>query len=201
VTRALRLMQEVATLPPLGLRLIKRIPAQAGLGGGSSDAAGLLRALRKLLPSTVPDRDFLSVARSVGADVPYFLAGGRALGTGYGDVVSTLPDDEPRWLVISKPDVSCSTPEMYSRLDAFRASGGVWKSGNDFEAVAPAECLNLIESFKQAGLGPVGLCGSGSAVYGFADSRAEAERCSGAIKGGIAVRTLNRLESLAISTA
>ena len=203
LSRTLRLMREVATLPPLGIRLRKRIPAQAGLGGGSSDAAGLLRILRKVLPATVPDRDFLAVAKSVGADVPFFLVGGRAHGTGYGDVVTALPDVEVKWLVVTKPNTSCSTPEMFSALDSFRDSdlnateNGGWIE-NDFNAVAPMVSLSRLERLSTLGLGPLGLCGSGSAVFGFASSRYEAERCADGLSSAWAVRTLGRDESLAV---
>ena len=203
VTRALRLMREVATLPPLGIKLVKRIPAQAGLGGGSSDAGGLLRILRRLLPPSVPDRDFLSVAKSVGADAPFFLIGGRARGEGYGDVLTPLPDEEPRWLVVAKPDVSCSTPEMYKALDAIRGAGCLFKSyegaiENHFHAVAPPASMTLLESMSAEGLRPVGLCGSGSAVFGFAASEAEAVRVASSVKGSWAIRTLGRAESLVV---
>ncbi len=200
VTKTLRLMGEVASLPPMGLKLTKRIPSQAGLGGGSSDAAGLLRGLRMLLPAIVPDRDFLAVAKSVGADVPFFLVGGRALGSGYGDVIEPLPDLESRWLVVAKPEVSCPTPEMYTRLDAFRASGRSapdHMGHNEFGSIAPQDCVALIWRMHELRLGPIDLCGSGSAVFGFAKSEGEAERCAGSL-GGTAVRTLGRDESLAI---
>jgi len=196
VTKGLRLMREVATLPPLGIRLVKRIPSEAGLGGGSSDAGGLLRILRKLLPSTVPDREFLAVARSVGADVPFFLVGGRARGEGYGDVLTALEDEPTRWLVVVKPPVSCSTPEMYAALDAVARGGS---ASNDFEQVAPAECSRLISALSLAGLAPVGLCGSGSAVYGFARSEAEAGEVARRYPGSWDVRTLSRAESLAVT--
>ncbi|MHB8637413.1 MAG: 4-(cytidine 5'-diphospho)-2-C-methyl-D-erythritol kinase [Fimbriimonadaceae bacterium] len=203
VTRALRLMREVATLPALGVRLTKRIPAQAGLGGGSSDAAGLLRILRKVLPPSVPERDFIAVAKSVGADVPFFGVGGRARGAGYGDVVTALPDEDRRWMVVGKPAVACSTPAMFAALDAFRATGG--QEGldarfieNDFHAVAPQACVRLMDSFLEAGLGPVGLCGSGSAVFGFAASETAARRCGGLVGSVWVVRTLGRDESVEV---
>ena len=203
VTHALRLMREVATLPPIGLKLTKRIPAQAGLGGGSSDAAGLLRILRKLLPESVPSRDFFAVARTVGADVPFFLVGGRAHGSGYGDEMTELPDSETRWLVVTKPNVSCSTPEMYSRLDAIRASDPNkpdhrgWIE-NDFNVVAPMASLARMERLSTLGLEPVGLCGSGSAVFGFARSLPMAEKCAEGLSSAWAVRTLRREESVAV---
>jgi 4-diphosphocytidyl-2-C-methyl-D-erythritol kinase len=205
VTRALRLMREVATLPPLGVKLIKRIPAQAGLGGGSSDAAGLLRVLRKLLPVSVPERDFIMVAKSVGADVPFFLVGGRAAGSGYGDVVTALPDGDTRWLVVVKPDHGCSTPEMYATLDRVRAAGGRmfgiakgWIE-NDFLLATNSYFLDQISELSMTGLEPVGLCGSGSGYFGFANMESQARQVAARFPCAWAVPTLGRAESLAVA--
>jgi 4-diphosphocytidyl-2-C-methyl-D-erythritol kinase len=202
LAKTLRLMREVASLPVFGMRLTKRIPARAGLGGGSSDAAGLLRILREILPGVVPDRDFMAVARSVGADVPFFLVGGRATGVGYGDIVTAQPDQETHWLVLISPGIDCSTPEMYALLDAQRQVRLEYEDRrwieNDFHAVAPPQCLELMQQLAEAGCHPVGLSGSGSSVFGFADSEAEARHIAELIKGSQVVRTLGREESLKV---
>lgn len=204
VTKALRLMREVATLPPIGIQLTKRIPSEAGLGGGSSDAAGLLRILRKLLPPSVPNREFELVARAVGADVSFFLVGGRASATGYGEVLTPLPDVAEQWMVVAMPHVRCSTPAMYRALDEARSARGVAPSlgahmvENDFHAVAPEACLNLANELAAAGLDPVGLSGSGAAVFGFAGAQDLAESVVSSLPHAWAVPTLTREQSIAV---
>ncbi len=203
VTRALNLMRELANNPPLRIELRKSIPSQAGLGGGSSDAAGLLRAMESTVPG-IDRRDLLSVALAVGADVPFFLVGGRARGTGYGQVLEPLPDELTRWLALLMPTDRVSTAEAYAKLD--KASRDWAEFGeehyNEFERVAPCACLDLIEWGRNAGSLSSGLCGSGSAVYLSFASQEEAERATkaalnaGAEQSWVAP-TISRSESLA----
>lgn len=180
VVRTVRLLREVANVPPLALRLEKAIPSESGFGGGSSDAAGVIRGLLALVPQPVPEKELQFVAATVGADVPFFLVGGRAIGEGYGEVLQPLPDPDPAWLVLARPDVGCSTPEMYAKLDE---SARTWAPlpenldlvYNDFERVAPCECLDLIERLLSLGAGRAGLSGSGSGVWAWFPTRDEAE--------------------------
>ncbi len=102
------------------VRLVKRIPAKGGLGGGSSNAAVALLALAHLwnVPATEPD--MLEIAAGLGADVPFFLMGGQALGTGTGATVSPLADDRDRsaqHLIVVTPNAAVSTAEAYAALN------------------------------------------------------------------------------------
>lgn len=99
------------------IHLTKRLPTQAGLGGGSADAAVALMALSRLwrLPSDV--ESLLPLARGLGSDVPFFLVGGTALGVGRGDEVYPLPDAPRFHLVIAKPSRGTSTAEAYAFMD------------------------------------------------------------------------------------
>ena len=178
VSKALSLVSEIATVPRLKIDVIKRIPTESGLGGGSSDAGGLLRAIQKLT-GVGSEAEMRSVAIAIGADVPFFLAGGFAKGEGYGETLTTLPDNPREWLLIAKPEVNCSTAEMYAKLDAldyewkeFPEDGKLY---NDFERVAPCECLELIEQLCKVGAKDAGLSGSGSAVFGRFESEPLAE--------------------------
>src|SRR5439155_441604 len=81
-------------------RITKRIPLQSGLGGGSSDAAAALRALAALWRVKISPADFRDMASALGADVPFFLNGGTALGVGRGDVVVPLSDPPAAWTTI-----------------------------------------------------------------------------------------------------
>ncbi len=177
----------------LAITLHKRIPSQAGLGGGSADAAAALRAADALLGLGLSGTRLAEIGAALGADVPFFLTGGTALAAGIGEKITPLPPLSPPWpLVIVKPSVGVSTAAAYAALDAVpdRRSGGAtarWlESGgtpaNDFEAVvfslypevaAAYELLSLTaaggESFTP------GLCGSGAALFLRAASRPAAE--------------------------
>ena len=104
-------------VPDLHLHLQKRIPSQAGLGGGSSDAAAVLRAMRTLYAPEVSDAELERMAAALGSDVPFFIRGGTALATGRGERLTPLPRLADGWFVVVKPPEGFSTPAMYRRLD------------------------------------------------------------------------------------
>ena len=85
------------------ITLEKHIPVQAGLGGGSSDAAAVLRALRTLYAPDISDGRLETLAARLGSDVPFFIRGGTQLATGRGEVVSPLPQLAAGWFVVVKP--------------------------------------------------------------------------------------------------
>ena len=99
------------------VRLDKRVPMQAGLGGGSSDAAAALRALAKWWRVNVAPDELRRLASAVGADVPYFLEGGTALGLNRGDVLVPLDDIARRWVVLIVPDFGVSTKDAFGWWD------------------------------------------------------------------------------------
>jgi 4-diphosphocytidyl-2-C-methyl-D-erythritol kinase len=102
------------------VRLEKRIPLQAGLGGGSSDAAAALRAVAALWRVKLGPEDLGRIAADLGADVPFFLQGGTALGVERGDVLFPLRDWPPSWVVLLLPDFGVSTREAYGWWDRAR---------------------------------------------------------------------------------
>jgi 4-diphosphocytidyl-2-C-methyl-D-erythritol kinase len=174
------------------IRLEKRIPAQGGLGGGSSNAAVTLLALSRLWELPATRDDLLELAAGLGADVPFFLAGGCALATGIGTQLTPLPDQSRYHLLIVTPVASVSTAEAYKALQAptlttpdtasilaiSRTQAIFSNSGlrvlcdhleNDFERVifdmAP-EIRRVKEALIQAGARCALLAGSGSSVFG-----------------------------------
>lgn len=172
VTKAHRLVSEFAKVPPLRIELAKRIPSEAGLGGGSSDAAGFLRTIHRFLPAPIPKDQLLDIAIAIGMDTAYFLTGGRARGTGYGEIIEPLPDPDPQWYVLAKPDVGNPSGATYKLLDElnypwldFPTDGSLY---NDFERIASCESLDLVEALQIHGCTAAGLSGSGSAVFGLA---------------------------------
>jgi 4-diphosphocytidyl-2-C-methyl-D-erythritol kinase len=119
----------------------------------------------------------MGIASSVGADVPYFLVGGRAYGEGYGEKLTAWPDDPAQAVLIAKPAASCSTAAMFRELDSTVRAWRDYTPGehyNDFERVAPTESLQLIEQLAVEGATRTGLTGSGSAVYGLFSEMREA---------------------------
>ena len=183
------------------IELRKTIPAGRGLGGGSSDAAAALLGYLRLTRRTLPLPRLLEIASSLGADVPYFLFGGRALGVSRGDEIFPLPD-VPNFslLIVSPRDVHVPTPDAYRWLNARpltltkeAANPKLWKfcalcwsaqgSGlsNDFERPVFRRHPRL-EKIKRAllhrGAAEASLAGSGSAVFGVFPSPAMARRAA-----------------------
>ena len=183
----------------LHILLHKRIPSQAGLGGGSSDAAAALVAVSHLLGLTLSPTRLAEVAASLGADVPFFLTGGTALAEGLGEKIRSLAPLAPNWpLVIVRPSTGVSTAAAYAALDGVRGryprkATQRWLLGqqvfsNDFEAVilpAYPEVAAAYAALSQTAEGgesfkPL-LCGSGSALFLRASSPAAAEQIAARI--------------------
>jgi 4-diphosphocytidyl-2-C-methyl-D-erythritol kinase len=181
VVRAARLMMEVADFPPVAIKLVKRIPSEAGLGGGSSDAAGIIRASKSLMSAMLPDYEKKAIAKSIGADVSFFLLGGRAKAEGYGEKLTPMRSPNPiEWVVIAQPEDRCNTKSAYERLDDMDYEWCDFPTDdilyNDFERVAPCGSLDLIERLQVHGANDAGITGSGSAVFGRFSSEEDAKK-------------------------
>ena len=110
------LMKEFDLQGGLDIRLRKMIPVAAGMAGGSSDGAAVLRLLRRALAPELPDRALEAMALQVGSDVPYCVRGGTALAEGRGEVLTDLPALPDCFLVVCKPSFPISTPELFARV-------------------------------------------------------------------------------------
>lgn len=184
------------------ITLEKRIPMQAGLGGGSSDAAAVLRGLRTLYAPQVTDDELERMAAGLGSDVPYFIRGGTVLATGRGEVLSALPAMPECWYVLIKPEESYSTAAMYAAIDraALRCGGGsdAVREGlqagslaavaaginNDFQCVLPVGSAvpAIAAVLRETGALNAQMTGSGSAVFGIFRCMAAAERAAAALR-------------------
>lgn len=199
----------------LVVSLRKEIPMQAGLGGGSADAAAALTALARVWgaqPQLVRD-----VAAGLGADVPYFLSGGTALGLGRGEEIYPLVDLPTHWVVVVQPPYGVSTAEAYSWYDEDRAAGlreprepqmlpVPWPTRaaqmiNDLEPPVVRrhpEIGALKAALREAGAVAAAMSGSGSAVFGLFRTQTAAARALQlvALQGAKAylTRTLSRGE-------
>lgn len=117
------------------IHLTKRIPSQAGLGGGSSDAAAVLLALNDMAPAPLSMETLCDVAVKIGADVPFFLFGGTALCEGVGEIITPLPPLTGLPMLIMKPKEGVSTPGCYARFDE---KGEFWKPDDKDRAAMDA---------------------------------------------------------------
>jgi 4-diphosphocytidyl-2-C-methyl-D-erythritol kinase len=198
------------------IALEKVIPLQAGLGGGSADAAAALRALSRLWGGA-PLPLLREVAAGLGADVPFFLSGGTALGLGRGEEIYPLVDLPSHAVVIVRPPFGVSTAEAYSWYDEDKAAGlresrelqmlpVPWPTRaaqmiNDLEPPVVRrhpEIVALRHALREGGAIAAAMSGSGSSVFGLFRSRVTAAKVLKPLsKGGaqaILTRTLSRGE-------
>jgi 4-diphosphocytidyl-2-C-methyl-D-erythritol kinase len=193
------LRRELRIRSGVEIALHKRIPAGRGLGGGSSDAAAALLGYLRLIKRSLPLPKLLQIASSLGADVPFFLLGGRALGIGKGDEIYPLPDvPKHSILVVSPGAIHVPTPDAYRWLKApkltkihpprtlFRFCALCWSAqsgglSNDFEQAVFQRHPRLAvikRALLRAGASEASLAGSGSAVFGIFPSPALARRAA-----------------------
>jgi len=186
--KAAKLYCDTMKLDPNGLaiRITKRIPTQAGLGGGSADAAAVLRALNKHFGDPLSVVALAELGAQVGSDVPFCVLCGTAMAEGRGERLRKLPDLPECFFVVCKPEFSCSTAELYEKLDSsdigkrpdHQAMESALLAGdlgkicenihNVFDPVVTQEHLelNYIKSiFNSYGAVGYQMTGSGSAVF------------------------------------
>ena len=101
----------------IDIALIKRIPSEAGMAGGSADAAAVLRALRELVSPTLTDERLEQISASVGSDVPFCIRGGTQLAEGRGEKLTVLKPAPRFFVAVCKPDFPISTPALFARVD------------------------------------------------------------------------------------
>lgn len=198
VYRALdALGREIGFRGGIRARLKKRIPVARGLGGGSSDAAAALIGFLRLTKKKVPLARLIEIGAGLGADVPFFLFGGRALAVNRGDEIYPMPDQPRRSIVVVSPrDIGVSTKEAYQWLSAELTNRAkppsIWgfcalcwsRQGtvsNDFEGPVFSRHPRLGEiraALLERGAAEAALAGSGSAVFGVFRNPAQARRAA-----------------------
>ncbi len=195
------------------VHLEKRIPVARGLGGGSSDAAAALIGMLRLANAKLPLDRLMEIAAGLGADVPFFLFGGRALAVNRGDEIYPLPDEPKRTIVVVSPKgIGVSTKDAYEWVSAeltnrakppniWRFCALCWSRqgsvANDFEGPVFSRHPRLGEirdALLQRGAAEAALAGSGSAVFGIFRNPAQARRTARAFKEDsvFVVETLSR---------
>ena len=175
----------------VAIDLRKRIPMQAGLGGGSSDGAAALRALAKRW--RVRDEKVVDAAEALGADVPYFLEGGAMLGLERGDLLYRLAEPPPSWVVLVLPSFGVSTREAFGWFDRDKTSRRPsYELANDLEGPVIArhpEIGRIISALRRSGASQAAMSGTGSAVFGLFSARTAALRAAARV-GSASRRTL-----------
>lgn len=226
VRAALRFLEAVGD-PGRGVQieLRKQIPVGAGMGGGSADAAAVLRCLNRLYDRPFGRRELEQLAQQIGSDVAFCVAGGTALAEGRGEKLTDLPDLPACSFVICKPSFSISTPELYRKLDSAPVRihpdtqgilAGVREG--DLRAVC-RRMYNVFEEVDDRRLRTVAeikgrlldhralsamMTGTGSAVFGVFERPEAAEAAVAALRGSVpfccAARPVGRIEDYAGST-
>ena len=189
---ALRFWEALGREPEdLDIRIEKRIPVCAGMAGGSSDAAAVLRALNQRAGDPFSQKELARLGERVGSDVPYCVLGGTALAEGRGEVLTPLPPLPRCWVVACKPDFPISTPELFAQADRVKLRrrpdtaglvaaleagdlGGVARRMyNVFEDVLPARLYTRVAEIKnvliQCGALGANMSGSGPTAFGLFD--------------------------------
>jgi 4-diphosphocytidyl-2-C-methyl-D-erythritol kinase len=186
------------------IRIKKRIPVGAGMAGGSTDAAAVLRGLNVLTGAGLSADKLREIGLTLGSDVPYCISGGVKLAQGQGEILSPLPDVPDCYIVICKPPFSISTGELFARVDSRTSRTHPDTSGviealeqgnlpglarrmyNVFEDVLPRRDgeIAVIRS-KLLELGALGsvMTGTGSAVFGLYDREDTARKAYDQLKG------------------
>ena len=188
----------------ISIRLEKKIPSQAGLGGGSSDAAAVLRGMRRLFHADVSDKSLEAMAARVGSDVPYCIRGVTALAQGRGEVLTPLSPLPHCWVVACKTDFPVSTPELFARIDSCRIRRRPDADGlmaaldqgdlmevarrmyNVFEDVLPerqfARVADIKNTLIQQGALGANMSGTGPTAFGLFASQTQAQAAYDALK-------------------
>lgn len=173
------------------IRITKRIPMGAGLGGGSADAAAVLHALNKHEGEPYPIWDLARLSAKIGSDVPFCVLGGTGLATGRGEHVQQLLPMPQCFYCIAKPEFSVSTPELYAAMDEthsiwhpdtagmlksldqqdlMHVAGHVGNAMEDLVASQHPEIAQIKQTMQDCGALGVSMTGSGSAVFGIFDA-------------------------------
>ena len=195
---ALALCQAVgADCNGVTIAIQKAIPVCAGMGGGSADAAAVLRAMDRLLGLDLGWRRLAEIGQAVGSDVPYCVLGGTALAEGRGEILTPLPPIPRCWAVLCKPAFTVSTPELFRCIDSCHIRCRPDTAGmiaaleardlpqvarrmyNVFEDVLPDRRQTEVSAIKnvliQHGALGASMSGTGPTVFGLFDSREEAQ--------------------------
>ena len=188
----------------ISITINKNIPVAAGLAGGSTDAAAVLKAMRDMFNIDASDEELMKLGLILGADVPYCILGGTALCEGIGEKITTLKSFKDKILILVKPNFGVSTKEVYKNFDIEKAfkhpdTDGLINAmaNNDLEFVSKnmknllenvtIKKYNVLKNIKDSMIrcGALGsmMSGSGPTIFGFFDDMLKAQFCFESLKG------------------
>jgi len=209
------LMRKIAGSPEgIEIHIDKHIPVAAGLGGGSSDAAAVLRGLNKIWQLNLTEQQLAKIGLKIDADVPFCVYSRPARVTGRGEIVTPLKQKlPPLWLVVSKPAISVSTPKILKLIDYDHLEHGdmtrlmaLVEAGeftqafcNMFNVLEPVtaakypEITHLKEKMHKFGAQAVQMSGTGPTVFAITDKASRAKRIYNAVRGFVPETYIVRL--------
>lgn len=180
----------------VSIGILKNIPSQAGLGGGSSNSACVLKALNQMFDYPLTNDELIKIGSTIGADVPFFLMGGTAYATGIGDILTSLRPLPKLNMIIAKGFEGVSTPQAYKSIDELENISHIDNisalefvktqdipslckcCGNVFEQIdLPSEIFKIKKSMLDCGALCSLMTGSGSAVFGIFETPKSAREC------------------------
>ena len=171
VLKALKIMRYLYDIRfGFDIKLTKRIPLESGLGGESTDAAGLILGINDLFKLNLDMETLIKIGLMIGADVPFCLVGGTALVSEIGNVIKPIQRLIDNYVII-KPDFGLKTKDMFQKFDqsfpVYKVLDELCIGWNDFEIVAPLEIQTYKERLINNGAFTANMSGSGSAVIGY----------------------------------
>ena len=195
ILKAYEMLKEEYEIPGLDVKLTKRIPMQAGLGGGSSDVATFILMVNEYFDLKLTFEELNVIGKSLGSDVVPCYYDQPVLGEGIGNVITPIISNLDFNLVVIKPDLECSTGLMYKKLDEIKDrdipdnTNQIIKSlnNNDLELLVNnlfnsfeevVDCKEIKKDLIDSGAMGALLCGSGSCVFGIYRNKKEAEAAS-----------------------
>ena len=183
------------------IHIEKRIPSQAGMAGGSADAAAVIKALNILLDAKLTESELYKIGEKVGADVPFCISGGTKLCLNKGEVMASLPDLPDCYIVVAKPNQGVSTKDAYANFDSaewirhpdnegflFAATQNdldkmCSKAANVFEQVVEvSDRVKIKATMRNHNAKLAMMTGSGAAVFGLFEDKNEADECFNELK-------------------
>lgn len=185
------------------IKIEKVIPVSAGLGGGSTDAAAVLRGLNRLWNMDIPIEQLAELGSTLGSDIPFCVYGSTGIAKGFGEIIEPLPSPPPFWVVLAKPDIGVSTRTIFQRVkmdeiihpNTNQVVEALYEKdfnklcqniGNSLEAITTGlhpEVLRIKEKMLHAGASGVLMSGSGPTVYGLVEQQSKAQRIYNGMKG------------------
>lgn len=185
------------------IHIEKNIPVSAGLGGGSTDAAAVLRGLNRLWSLEIPLRDLADLGASIGTDVPFCVYGNTAIATGRGEKIEPLDSPPSCWVVLAKPNIGVSTRAIFQRInpkglahpntreiihalsskDFARMCSSVGNVLEDVTLSLYPEVQRIKDIMKQMGAPGVLMSGSGPTVYSLVENYSKAKRIYNGMRG------------------